>query len=39
MDPDVQGTRGQVINCGRNEDRKIAISPSLDAFLHWTMGK
>ncbi|MEQ9944254.1 SMI1/KNR4 family protein [Pectobacterium aroidearum] len=39
LDPDVQGTRGQVINCGRDEERKIAIAPSLDAFLQWMMGE
>ncbi|WP_224554310.1 SMI1/KNR4 family protein [Pectobacterium versatile] len=37
LDPDTQGTRGQVINCGRDEERKIAIAPSLDAFVHWMM--
>ncbi|HSU15007.1 SMI1/KNR4 family protein [Longimicrobium sp.] len=33
LDPDVRGTVGQVIVFGRDEDEKMVIAPSFDAFL------
>ncbi|RYE01286.1 MAG: beta-1 3-glucan biosynthesis protein [Sphingobacteriales bacterium] len=35
LDPDERGAYGQVINFGRDEERKIAISPSIGSFLTW----
>lgn len=35
LDPDEKGTFGQVINFGRDEERKIAVAPSISAFLDW----
>lgn len=39
LDPDVAGTPGQVINFGRDEERKIAVAPSLDAFVGWMLAE
>lgn len=39
LEPDVNGVRGQVINFGRDEDRKYAIAPNLTAFVHWMVGE
>lgn len=35
LDPDELGTWGQVITFGRDEDRKIAVAPSLEVFVGW----
>lgn len=37
LDPDTQGAPGQVINFGRDEARKIAVAPGIDAFLAWML--
>lgn len=37
LDPDVQGTVGQVINFGRDEDTKYVIAPGLEAFLTYML--
>lgn len=39
LDPDVNGTFGQVINFGRDEDLKVALAPSLGTFVHWLVGQ
>lgn len=39
LDPDTQGTKGQVINFGRDEERKIAVAPSLTAFVGWLVSE
>lgn len=39
LDPDEKGTFGQVINFGRDEERKIAIAPSIDAFVDWMVAE
>lgn len=39
LSPDVHGTRGQVINFGRDEERKIAVAPSLGAFIDWMVAE
>jgi cell wall assembly regulator SMI1 len=39
LDPDIQGTVGQVINFGRDEERKIAIADSLESYLDWMLQK
>jgi len=39
LDPDTQGTKGQVINFGRDEERKIAVAPSLAAFVGWLVSE
>lgn len=33
--PGVKGTVGQVITCGRDEDRRIVLAPSLSHFMTW----
>jgi cell wall assembly regulator SMI1 len=33
LDPDVQGTRGQIINFGRDEERHAVLADDLDALL------
>ena len=35
LSPDEKGTYGQVINFGRDEERKIAVAPSIRSFLSW----
>lgn len=35
LSPDEKGTYGQVINFGRDEERKIAVAPSISAFVSW----
>ncbi|MDZ5601839.1 SMI1/KNR4 family protein [Pseudomonas sp. RP23018S] len=35
LDPDTQGTVGQVINFGRDEDEKYVLADSFGAFLTW----
>jgi cell wall assembly regulator SMI1 len=37
LDPGERGRYGQVINFGRDEERKIAVAPSLGAFLDWML--
>jgi cell wall assembly regulator SMI1 len=39
LSPDEQGTRGQVINFGRDEERKIAVAPSITAFVDWMVAE
>lgn len=39
LNPDEYGTYGQVINFGRDEERKIAISPSISAFIDWMLSE
>lgn len=39
LDPGVNGIRGQVINFGRDEDRKRAIAPNVTAFVQWLVGQ
>lgn len=39
LDPDLQGTRGQVINFGRDEDLKLAIAPGVGAFVRWVVAQ
>jgi len=39
LDPDVQGTYGQVISFGRDEERKIAVAPSIAAFVDWMLAE
>jgi len=39
LDPDEKGTVGQVINFGRDEERKIAIAPSLGVFVDWMVAE
>lgn len=39
LDPDEYGTSGQVINFGCDEYRKIAIAPSISAFVQWMMNE
>lgn len=39
LSPDEQGTYGQVINFGRDEERKIAVSPSISAFVSWMLNE
>ena len=39
LDPDEKGTFGQVINFGRDEERKIAIAPSLGVFVGWMVAE
>jgi cell wall assembly regulator SMI1 len=39
LDPDVNGIRGQVINFGRDEDRKRAIAPNVTGFVQWLVGQ
>ncbi|RDB36803.1 MAG: hypothetical protein DCC88_03255 [Spirobacillus cienkowskii] len=35
LDPDINGTYGQVINFGRNEDNKYVLADSFLGFLKW----
>ena len=35
LDPGPKGTRGQVINFGRDEDKSYVLAPSFDAFVAW----
>ena len=35
LDPGPTGTRGQVINFGRDEDEKFVLAPSMNEFLEW----
>lgn len=37
LSPDEKGTRGQVINFGRDEERKIAVAPSISGFVSWML--
>ena len=39
LDPDEKGTFGQVINFGRDEERKIAIAPSVGVFVNWVVAE
>jgi cell wall assembly regulator SMI1 len=39
LSPDEYGTYGQVINFGRDEERKIAVSPSVGAFITWMVSE
>lgn len=39
LSPDEHGTYGQVINFGRDEERKIAVSPSIGAFVSWMVSE
>ena len=39
LSPDEQGTYGQVINFGRDEERKIAAFPSISAFVSWMVSE
>lgn len=39
LNPDEKGTYGQVINFGRDEDRKIAIAPSINVFICWLLSE
>lgn len=39
LDPDDEGTFGQVINFGRDEERKIAVATSINAFIRWMLGE
>jgi cell wall assembly regulator SMI1 len=39
LDPGANGIRGQVINFGRDEDRKRAIAPNVTAFVQWLVGQ
>lgn len=39
LDPDTLGTPGQVISFGRDEERKIAVAPSLSAFVGWLVAE
>jgi cell wall assembly regulator SMI1 len=39
LDPGPAGTRGQVINFGRDEFEKFVLAPSLDAFFVWLAGQ
>jgi cell wall assembly regulator SMI1 len=35
LDPDVKGTVGQVINFGRDEEHKVVVAKSFEAFITW----
>jgi cell wall assembly regulator SMI1 len=35
LDPDVKGTVGQVINFGRDEEHKVVVAESFEAFIVW----
>ncbi len=35
----MQGTYGQVISLGRDEERKIAVAPSIHAFVGWMLAE
>ncbi len=37
LDPDLKGTPGQVINFGRDEDYKVVVAESFEAFVEWFM--
>lgn len=37
LDPDAQGTAGQVINFGRDEDTKYVIAPGLESFFTYML--
>jgi cell wall assembly regulator SMI1 len=39
LDPDENGTIGQVINFGRDEERKIVVAPNLHAFVTWMLNE
>lgn len=39
LSPDENGTYGQVINFGRDEERKIAVSPSISSFVSWMLSE
>lgn len=39
LDPDVNGTAGQVINFGRDEDNKLQFATSLETFLDLILGE
>jgi cell wall assembly regulator SMI1 len=39
LDPDVLGNAGQVINFGRDEERKIAVAPNLENYLDWMLNE
>jgi cell wall assembly regulator SMI1 len=39
LDPDEDGTIGQVINFGRDEERKIAIAPNIEEFVAWMVSE
>ena len=39
LDPGPAGTRGQVINFGRDEDEKFVLAPNLNGFLEWLAGQ
>ena len=35
LDPDDNGTRGQIINCGPDEDLKCLVADDMSAFIEW----
>lgn len=39
LDPDTKGTVGQVINFGRDEEHKVVIAKSFEAFMEWFVGE
>lgn len=39
LSPDKKGTYGQVINFGRDEERKIAVSPNICTFVSWMLSE
>lgn len=39
LSPDEHGTYGQVINFGRDEFRKIAVSPNISTFVDWMLSE
>jgi cell wall assembly regulator SMI1 len=39
LDPDEKGTVGQVISFGRDEERKIAVAPSISSFINWMLSE
>ena len=39
LNPDVKGAVGQVINFGRDEERKIAVAPSVSDFIKWMLNE
>ncbi|WP_234085666.1 SMI1/KNR4 family protein [Azonexus sp. R2A61] len=39
LSPDEYGSYGQVINFGRDEERKIAVSPSIGTFIDWMVSE
>jgi len=39
LDPDINGTKGQIINFGRDEEKMIVIAPNLESFFDFILNE